>query len=157
MWRGSGSNSTRTRRRTRTTNSASARARSASTWATTTYLGAAATDAALDLLSAWGVERVETHVRGLAADLASRLLDLGLPVVGGTPGPHLAHIVSVGESGGGRHYTADDPAMNALHDHLTAAGIRLAIRTGMLRFSIGVYNDKSDIDRIVKAARSRPR
>ncbi|MXW65465.1 MAG: aminotransferase class V-fold PLP-dependent enzyme [Gemmatimonadales bacterium] len=118
------------------------------------YLGAAATDAALDLLSAWGVGRVEQHVRGLAADLANGLLDLGLPVVGGRPGPHLAHIVSVGESGGGRHYTADDPAMNSLYDHLTAAGIRLAIRTGMLRFSLGVYNDDSDIDRVVEAAQA---
>ncbi|MDE2877334.1 aminotransferase class V-fold PLP-dependent enzyme [Candidatus Palauibacter soopunensis] len=116
------------------------------------YLGAAATDAALDLLGGWGVARIEAHVRSLAARLVNGLLDLGLPVVGGSPGPHLAHIVSVGESGGGRHYTADDPAMNSLYDHLTAAGIRLAIRTGMLRFSIGVYNDESDIDRVVEAA-----
>ena len=116
------------------------------------YLGAAATDAALDLLADWGVARVEAHVRALAADLVDGLLDLGLPVAGGRPGPHLAHIVSVGESGGGRHYTADDPAMNSLYDHLTAAGIRLAIRTGMLRFSIGVYNDESDIDRVMEAA-----
>ncbi|MYH09866.1 MAG: aminotransferase class V-fold PLP-dependent enzyme [Gemmatimonadales bacterium] len=123
------------------------------------YLGAAATDAALDLLSAWGVARVEAHVRGLAANLSDRLRDLGLPMVG-RPGPRLAHIVSVGESGGGRHYTADDPAMNSLYEHLTAAGIRLAIRTGMLRFSIGVYNDQSDIDRVVEAAQAwcaRPR
>lgn len=118
------------------------------------YLGAAATDAALDLLSDWGVARIEAHVRSLAARLVNGLLDLGLPVVGGSPGPHLAHIVSVGESGGGRHYTADDPAMNSLYAHLTAAGIRLAIRTGMLRFSIGVYNDQSDIDRVVDAARA---
>ncbi|WP_419933642.1 aminotransferase class V-fold PLP-dependent enzyme [Candidatus Palauibacter sp.] len=118
------------------------------------YLGAAATAAALDLLSDWGVERVENHVRGLAADLASRLLELGLPVVGGRPGPCLAHIVSVGESGGGRHYTADDPAMNSLYEHLTASGIRLAIRTGMLRFSIGVYNDESDISRVVEATQA---
>ena len=118
------------------------------------YLGAAATDAALDLLGGWGVARIEAHVRALAASMVDGLLDLGLPVVGGRPGPHLAHIVSVGESGGGRHYTADDPAMNSLHDHLTAAGIRLAIRTGMLRFSIGVYNDQSDIDRVVEAAQA---
>lgn len=62
--------------------------------------------------------------------------------------------MSVGESGGGRHYTADDPAMHSLHDHLSAAGIRLAIRTGMLRFSIGVYNDETDIDRVVEAAQA---
>ena len=117
------------------------------------YMGAAAGGAALELLNGWGIERVEAFVRHLAANLADKLLDLGLPVVGGRPGPHLAHIVSVGQSGGGRHYTADDPAMNSLHKHLTAAGIIHSIRSGALRFSVGVYNDEGDIDRVVDAAR----
>ena len=117
------------------------------------YLGAAAAGAALRLLDQWGVERVEQHVRGLGATLADGLADLGLPVAGGRSGPHLAHIVCVGKSGGGRHYTADDPAMNALHAHLEEAGIRLAIRSGALRFSVGVYNDAEDIARVVEAAR----
>ena len=117
------------------------------------YMGAAAVGAALELLNGWGIERVEAFVRHLAANLADKLLDLGLPVVGGRPGPHLAHIVSVGQSGGGRHYTADDPAMNSLHEHLTAAGIVHSIRSGALRFSVGVYNDEGDIDRVVDAAR----
>ncbi len=116
------------------------------------YLGVAAAGAALELLGGWGMEAVEAHLRGLAARLARELLELGLPVAGGEPGPHLAHIVSVGRSGGGRHYTADDPAMNALHEHLTEAGIRHSIRSGVLRFSVGVWNDDADIDRVIEAA-----
>ena len=118
------------------------------------YLGAAAADVALGLLLGWGMDRVEAHVCGLAARLAAGLLEVGLPVAGGTPGPHLAHIVSVGESGGGRHYTADDPAMNSLNERLAAEGIRLSIRSGVLRFSVGVYNDTADIDHVIGAARS---
>ena len=59
-----------------------------------------------------------------------------------------------GESGGGRHYSADDPAMNSLYDHLVAAGIKLSIRSGVLRLSIGVYNQSVDIEHVIKAARS---
>ena len=114
------------------------------------YLGARA----LDLLAGWCMKYVEAHVCGLASELATGLLELGLPVAGGSPGSHLAHIVSVGESGGGRHYSADDPAMNSLYDHLVAAGIKLSIRSGVLRLSIGVYNQSVDIEHVIKAARS---
>jgi len=74
--------------------------------------------------------------------------------VGGAESPRRAHIVTVGRSGGGRHYTADDPAMNALHAHLTDDGIRLAIRSGVLRFSVGVYNDDSDVEKVLASARA---
>ena len=116
------------------------------------YLGAAAAGAGLELLHYLKVERVEAHVRRLAAWLADVLLDLGLPVIGGEPGPHLAHIVCVGHGVGGRHYGAGSEAMSQLHDHLTASGIRLAIRSGALRFSVGVYNNEDDIERVVEAA-----
>ena len=118
------------------------------------YLGATAAATALDLLAGWGMKNVEAHVCGLASELATGLLELGLPVAGGSPGSHLAHIVSVGESGGGRHYSADDPAMNSLYDHLVAAGIKLSIRSGVLRWTIGVYNQSVDIEHVIKAARS---
>ena len=118
------------------------------------YLGATAAATALDLLAGWGMKNVEAHVCDLASELATGLLELGLPVAGGSPGSHLAHIVSVGESGGGRHYSADDPAMNSLYDHLVAAGIKLSIRSGVLRLSIGVYNQSVDIEHVIKAARS---
>ena len=116
------------------------------------YLGAAAAGAGLELLHHLTIKRVEAHVRRLAAWLADELLDLGLPVIGGAPGPHLAHIVCVGEGVGGRHYGAGSEAMSQLYDHLTASGIRLAIRSGALRFSVGVYNNEDDIERVADAA-----
>jgi len=117
------------------------------------YLGLAAVEPSLELILDIGVDVIEPHVRGLAARLASGMLELGLPVVGGEPGPHLAHIVAVGESGGGRHYEADDPAMNELHDHLTRNNVGLSIRRGVLRMSVGLYNDEADIDRVIELAR----
>lgn len=117
------------------------------------YLGAAAARAALQLITSVGVEAIEVHVRGLAARLAGGLVELGLPVAGGAPGPHLAHVVAVGTSGGGHHDSADDPAMNDLYRFLTGQGVRLSIRKGILRFSVGVYNDERDIDRVLELAR----
>jgi cysteine desulfurase/selenocysteine lyase len=116
------------------------------------YLGARAAEASLTLITEVGVDTIEAHVRSLAARLASGLLDLGLPVAGGPPGDHLAHIVAVGESGGGHHDTADDPRMNALYEYLTAGGVRLSIRRGVLRMSVGAYNDEADVDRVLELA-----
>ncbi len=116
------------------------------------YLGITAVHAALALLEDWGTDAIEARARGLARRLATGFLDVGLPVCGGAPGEHLGHIVSVGTSGGGRHYTADDPAMNALHQRLTAEGVHLSIRRGVLRFSLHAYNDESDVDRVIELA-----
>ena len=118
------------------------------------YLGAAAARAALRLIEWIGMDRIEPHVRGLAADLADGLLELGLPVVGGAPGEHLAHIVSVGTLGGGHHDTSDDPLMNELFAYLTRRDVRLSIRSGVLRFSLGVYNDQNDVERVIELARA---
>jgi selenocysteine lyase/cysteine desulfurase len=62
--------------------------------------------------------------------------------------------VAVGQSGGGHHDTADDPAMNDLYQHLTANGVHLSIRKGILRMSLGLYNDVSDVDRTLELVRS---
>lgn len=115
------------------------------------YLGMSATREALRLISDTGVDRIEAHVRRLAATLADGLVDLGMPVVGGGSGRHLAHIVSSGHLGGGRHYSADDPAVNALHRHLVGENIVFALRSGVLRFSFGLYNDMSDVERVLSA------
>jgi selenocysteine lyase/cysteine desulfurase len=98
------------------------------------------------------MDAIEAHVRGLAARLAEGLLALGLPVAGGPPGPHLAHIVAVGTTGGGDHDTADDPATNDLYRHLIERGVCLSVRNGLLRMSVGVYNDRSDIERVLEWA-----
>lgn len=117
------------------------------------YLGMSATRTALGLIEEIGVDAIEAHVRGLAAALAGGLLDQGLPVVGGDPGPHLAHIVSAGRPGAGRHYTADDPRINDLHDHLVERGVVFSLRSGVLRFSVGLYNDPSDIEHVIDGVR----
>ncbi len=117
------------------------------------YLGATAVDASLRLLLDLGVDKIEEHVRGLAARFVGGMLDLDVPVCGGPAGPHLGHIIAVGKSGGGRHYTADDPQMNSLYEHLTGNGVRLAIRRGVLRFSLHVYNDEDDVDRVLALTR----
>jgi cysteine desulfurase/selenocysteine lyase len=116
------------------------------------YLGMTAARVSLQLITKVGVGRIESHVRGLASRLATGLEELGLPVVGGAPGADLAHIVSVGTIGGGRHYTADDPEINDLHGHLKVLGMVFSLRSGVLRFSVGAYNDDSDIDRVLDAA-----
>lgn len=113
------------------------------------YVGLAAVEASLDLILTLGVPNIQAHLQGLAHRLVQGLVDLGLPVAGGAPGPHLAHIVAVGESGGGRHGTADDPAMNDLHAYLTDHGVRLSIRKGILRMSLGLYNNEADVDRVI--------
>ncbi|MBT8398766.1 MAG: aminotransferase class V-fold PLP-dependent enzyme [Gemmatimonadetes bacterium] len=118
------------------------------------YIGLAAVEPSLELIHSLGMDQIEPHVRGLAARLAKGMLAAGLPVAGGEPGPHLAHIVAVGESGGGRHYSADDPAMNELFHHLVSNGVTISIRRGILRMSVGLYNDEADIDRVVELSRS---
>ena len=124
------------------------------------YLGARAARASLEFIASIGVDRIERHVRALAARLAHGLSAMGLPVAGGEPGTHLAHIVAVGESGGRHHDTADDPAMNELYAHLTERGVQHSVRKGVLRMALGVYNDVSDVDRTLEFVRewtdSRP-
>ncbi len=117
------------------------------------YLGITAVRAALHLLNHLGTPAIDTYVRGLSIRMAEGFLEMGLPVCGGAPGPHLGNIVALGKSGGGRHYTADDPAMNTLHDLLTREGVHLSIRNGVLRFSFHAYNNAEDVDRILEIAR----
>lgn len=118
------------------------------------YAGLATVEPSLALIYEIGVDKIEAHVRALASRLAAGLLEMGLPVAGGAPGPHLAHIVAVGRSGGGRHYEADDPAMNRLYQHLTGNGVNLSIRRGVLRMSVAVYNNLQDIERVLELTRA---
>jgi hypothetical protein len=56
-------------------------------------VGAAAVDASMSLLLGLGTRNIEAYVTMLGHALARGLLELDLPVSGGKPGPHLAHIV----------------------------------------------------------------
>jgi selenocysteine lyase/cysteine desulfurase len=74
-----------------------------------------------------------------------------LPVSGGEPGPHLAHIVTVGTMSRG-HDATSDARMQSLHDCLTEHAVRLSIRRGVLRFSLHLYNTERDVDRVLALA-----
>ena len=115
------------------------------------YPGAIVADASLKLLLGVGTQRIEDHVTRLSHRLASGLLQLGLPVVGGPPGPHLAGIVSVGTPGGG-HDTSDDPLVARLYERLNGAGVKCTIRRGTLRMALHLYNTDGDIDRVLELA-----
>lgn len=117
------------------------------------YPAAVAAEPALDLLLGIGPARVEDYVCGLAHRFAAGLHQLGLPVSGGPPGPHLAHTVTVGSFAGDRNDAMDDAALESLYEHLTANGVVLSIRRGMLRFALHVYNNDADVDRVLDLAR----
>lgn len=112
------------------------------------YAGAAAVDASMQELLELGTERIERHAVGLAHALAQGMLDLGLPVSGGAPGPHLAHIVTVGKMSAD-HYGTGNERLSGLYDYLTENRVKLSIRRGTLRFAFHLYNSMDDVARVL--------
>jgi cysteine desulfurase/selenocysteine lyase len=55
---------------------------------------------------------------------------------------------TIGDPGTG-HDTTDDPGLQALYDRLVGGLVRLSIRRGQLRFSLHLYNDGSDVNRVL--------
>jgi selenocysteine lyase/cysteine desulfurase len=104
---------------------------------------------ARELLLELGPRAVQDYVLALAATFANRMLDIGLPVYGGRPGPHSSHIVTVGNALGYDHDAAGDREMAKLYQHLVASGVRLSIRRDLLRFSFHIYNNRDDVDAVV--------
>jgi cysteine desulfurase / selenocysteine lyase len=120
------------------------------------FLAAAGAKPAIQYLQGWGANAVETYVVGLAHSLARGILELGLPVCGGPPGVHLAHIVTVGRLGSGGHDSTEDPRFAALYKHLIENRVRLSIRRGILRFSLHVYNTSRDVERVLDLVKRAP-
>jgi cysteine desulfurase/selenocysteine lyase len=117
------------------------------------YVGAAAVDAAMTEILAHGTQQVERYVTQLGHALAQGFLDLGLPVSGGKPGPHLAHIVTVGTMDD-NHYGSNDDKFNRLYAWLGENRVKLSIRRGVLRFSLHLYNNMDDVARVHDLARA---
>jgi cysteine desulfurase/selenocysteine lyase len=118
------------------------------------YIACVATVASIGHLLEIGTPAIEQHVVTLSHRLAEGLLDLGLPVQGGQPGPHLAHIVTVGSALQARHDATDDPMMSEFYRVLTAGRIKCSIRRGTVRFSLHAYNNDSDVQRALDLVRS---
>jgi selenocysteine lyase/cysteine desulfurase len=116
------------------------------------FAACAAVNASMQQLLAWRTVDIERHVTGLAHALARGCLDLELAVSGGAPGPHLANIVTVGELSAD-HYATGSERYNRLYEHLTANRVKLSIRRGTLRFSLHVYNNMDDVERVLDLTR----
>ena len=113
------------------------------------FAAAAAVDASMEQLLNIGTPRIEQHVIGLAHALAQGYLDLGVPVAGGKPGPHLAGIVTIGNMTA-NHYGSDDARFNGLYNCLGENQVKLSIRRGLLRFSLHAYNNMDDVNRVLE-------
>jgi cysteine desulfurase/selenocysteine lyase len=116
------------------------------------FLATAAVNASMKQLLEWDTRRIEPYVRGLTHALARGFLDLGLPVAGGEPGSHLTKIVTVGAMSAD-HYGTGDERFNGLYEHLIQNRVKLSIRRGMLRFSMHVYNNMDDVERVLGLSR----
>lgn len=117
------------------------------------FLAAAAVDASMTQLLEWDTRRIERYVQGLTHTLARGFLDLGLSVAGGEPGAHITKIVTIGEMSAD-HYGTGDERYNGLYAHLVENRVKLSIRRGMLRFSLHVYNNMDDVNRVLELARA---
>lgn len=120
------------------------------------FMGTAAANASIQYLQQWSPAAVEAYVLDLSHALARGMLDLGLPVCGGAPGAHLAHIVSVGDLGSGGHDSTENPRFASLHKYLIENQVRLSIRRGILRFSLHVHNTLRDVDRVLDLVKRAP-
>jgi selenocysteine lyase/cysteine desulfurase len=113
------------------------------------FPAAIAVEPSLDLLLELGPSAIEAYACGLSHRLAAGLHQLGLPVSGGPPGPHLAHIVTAGDYKPDQHDASGDPETDALYHHLSENDVHLTVRRGMLRFGLHIYNDESDVERVL--------
>lgn len=118
------------------------------------YLGITAADISLKFILDLGTEAIEAYVVTLGRALAQGFIDLGLPVCGGAPGPHLGHTVTVGEYGAGGDKGATDERINRLYKHLLENDVKLSMRRGVLRFSAHAYNNMDDVDKVLKVTKT---
>jgi selenocysteine lyase/cysteine desulfurase len=89
----------------------------------------------------------------LAASLAEGLAECGFPVFRCPTRDARSHIVSVGRELSDEHDATRDREMIRFYEHLTANGVRLTIRRGMLRFSFHAYNNDADVQKVLELGR----
>jgi cysteine desulfurase/selenocysteine lyase len=117
------------------------------------FLAATAVEPGLDILLKVGTPAIENHVLRLSERMIRGLQDLGLPVFAPEAGVHRGHIVAIGSAIGAQHDSTDDPVMQSLHKTLSDNGVRLTIRRGILRVSMHLYNNESDVDGLLDIVR----
>lgn len=101
-----------------------------------------ALNAALDLITGIGIERVEEHVLRLGDRLIERMDELGIRIVGPRARPHRAHI----------YVLALSPDWV---DYLTQNQVRVSPERDGIRISFGVFNTLEDVDSLADIIRRR--
>ncbi len=120
------------------------------------YVASTAVRTSLDYLLEIGATAIEAHVSGLANRLAAGLIELGLGVASGQPGPHFGHLVCVGTPGfGDSQLSTGDEALDRLARFLEARDVVFSIRNGQLRFALHLYNTEADVERVLVLTREQ--
>jgi selenocysteine lyase/cysteine desulfurase len=113
--------------------------------------GASGLTAALAILAEVGVSRIAAHVTALGDRAAAGLRALGLEVI-----THLARAHRSGLTVFRAGPSSEDDV--ALRDYLLARDVVVSVRytsgVGGVRISTHVYNDESDVDRLLEAVRA---
>lgn len=106
-------------------------------WSNFTLLPMAA--AAIDLVTAWGPERVGEALAPLTARAEAGAIDLGLSPV--SAAHRVPHIVGV-------RFPDGEP--DRLRDLLASARVHVSLRANAVRISPHLYNDQGDVDRLLE-------
>ncbi len=108
----------------------------------TNFLGLAGLEAALDLFTEVGRDRIEARVKHLGDRLATGLVDRGYRLAAPRDGTQWSAIVS---------FSSDRHASSDLIRRLAEAGVSVSLREGLVRVSPHFYNDDEEIDRLLAA------
>lgn len=117
------------------------------------YAATHAIERSLDLLLEIGPREIERYVLQLAIDFARRLKELGVPVYSSMSEAASSHIVTAGKYDPAANDIATDPATNSLAMFLKGRGVVCSVRRGLIRFALHLYNDKSDVDAVLRLVR----
>ncbi len=110
------------------------------------FLAAALVCESLDLLLQYGTQRIDAHVTGLARRLVEGLADVGARVWR-HPSLTPSNIVCVDLSG-------DAGRAVQVQQALKSRNVAVAVRAGLLRYSLHLYNSVGDVDKAVEATGS---
>jgi selenocysteine lyase/cysteine desulfurase len=113
------------------------------------YLAVHALHAAVDQIAEIGVPTIEKHALALSGALTKGLVELGYQMVSSTDPAAQSHIVVFAPPAGG-------PTIAAVSTHLNQNDIRHTIRRFGLRMSFHMYNNQSDVDRILDVLARMP-
>ena len=113
--------------------------------------------ASLDLLSNVGTQAIDAHVTRLASRLSQDLQALGIDVANPATPTGRGSIVCIGTPDPRAHDRATNPEIAALSDRLSSGGVVHTIRRGMIRLAFHLYNQDSDVERVLELVADAPK